>query len=269
MASIYSEAGTIYKPAIVKWGFTSDSENTTQTAFNDSYYKTSCASGTAICSSFTEELEKFIGTPLNSNVDRIKSTVSDYIRINQANSAWVRFGYSNDVTDTNTSYHWYSGTTDGFKITSDFTTNSLEIEFNDAVDSNGNVLISNWEKRAKIKSNLIIRTKSRVNLIHNAPENEQIAIESLREVISETEFRKYLKYGFVLVKAKSGKTYQVFRNKSHTKVWLGGELIEEICVRIKNYKIPPTDNVIALKTMLETNEEECRRLANVYKMKAA
>lgn len=119
----------------------------------------------------------------------------------------------------------------------------------------------------KIRSNLIINIRSRAEAIKGIPENEQIAIQSLREVISESEFRKYVKYGFVLVKGQSGDVYQVFRNRSHTKVWRGGKVIEEICVRI-NYdvKAPPTDNVIAFKTMIEANEEEFKKMGNVYKM---
>lgn len=117
-----------------------------------------------------------------------------------------------------------------------------------------------------IKSNLTIIVKSRANVILQAPKNEQCAIETLREMITEVEFRKYMKYGFVLVKGKSGKQYQIFRNQSHTKVWYNGMLVEEVCVRIKDSKIPLTDNLIAFKTLIETNEEEFRKLGNVYKM---
>lgn len=124
-------------------------------------------------------------------------------------------------------------------------------------------------KRQNIRNNLMINIKSRANLIRNIPENEQVAIESLREEITETEFRKYLKYGFVLVKGQSGKTYQVFRNRSHTKVWKGGKIIEEVCVRLKNYKIPPTDNVIAFLNMIQIDEEEFRKMGNIYKMQRA
>ena len=92
-----------------------------------------------------------------------------------------------------------------------------------------------------------------------------MAIETLREEITETEFRKYLKYGFVIAKGQSGKTYQIFRNQDHTKVWKGGKIIEEICVRIKDCKIPPTDNVIAFKNMVQIDEEEFRKMGNVYK----
>jgi len=123
--------------------------------------------------------------------------------------------------------------------------------------------------KSRLKSNLIVCVKSRTSLITNAAENEQIALETLRESISETEYRKYLKYGFVLVKGNSGDTFQIFRNKSHTKVWRNGKVIEEICVRIKDLSVPKTDNVLAFKTIIEADENEFRKLGNVYKMKVA
>jgi len=123
-------------------------------------------------------------------------------------------------------------------------------------------------KRENIKKNLAIHFKSRANRVNplkNLSENEQRAIETLREEITESEFRKYIKYGFVLVKGQSGKTYQIYRNESHTKVWKNGRVIEEICVKIKNHKIPPTDNVIAFSNMIQIDEEEFRKIGNVYK----
>ena len=73
----------------------------------------------------------------------------------------------------------------------------------------------------KLKSNLAIIVKSRVELLPRTDPAELVALETLREVISEAEYRKYMCYGFVLVKGQSGATYQIFRNKSHTKVWDG------------------------------------------------
>lgn len=125
------------------------------------------------------------------------------------------------------------------------------------------------KKRNKIKRNLTIIVKSRAEPVYNIPENEQIAMETLREMIAETEFRKYLKYGFILVRGRSGCTYQIFRDRAHTKVWKNGKLIKEICVRIKNEKIPPTDNVIAFKVLIEGSEEDFEKLGNVYKMAEA
>jgi hypothetical protein len=123
-------------------------------------------------------------------------------------------------------------------------------------------------KKAEIQSNLLIQVKSRSNASQypGETEPERKALETLRETITEAEFRKYLRYGFVLVKGQSGKTYQIFKNKSHCKVWLGGKLIEEVCVRIKDVQVPKTDNVIAFKTMIEASEENFKTLGNVYKM---
>jgi len=95
---------------------------------------------------------------------------------------------------------------------------------------------------------------------------ELVAIETLREMISESKFRRYLKNGFITVNASDGKTYQVFRDKWHTKVWKKGKLVEEICTRLST-NVPPTDNVIAFKTMLECDIKEFKSIGNVYNMR--
>ncbi len=120
-----------------------------------------------------------------------------------------------------------------------------------------------------MKSNLVIIVKSRADIFYKVPKNEWHAADLLREMITETEFRRYMAHGFITVTGASGKIYQIFRNRSHTKVWLDGEIIEEACIRIADSSIPPTDSVVAFKVMIETNEEDFRNLANVYKMKNA
>ena len=123
-------------------------------------------------------------------------------------------------------------------------------------------------KRAKLRMNLVPVIRSRANPVIAAG-NESVALETLHQIVTETEFRKYLKYGFVLVKGASGATYQIFRNKSHTRVFVGGKLVEEICVRIKDAAVPPTDNVIAFLTMISAGDEEAfKKCGNVYRMAA-
>lgn len=115
--------------------------------------------------------------------------------------------------------------------------------------------------------NIVIKTRGHpVNFHSIGP--EQTALETLRELVTEKEFFKYLKYGFIIVEGRSGKQYQISRLNSHTKVWVRGKLVEEICVRIKG-NVPPTDNVIAFKTMIEIDESEFRKVGNVYKLKVA
>lgn len=122
--------------------------------------------------------------------------------------------------------------------------------------------------KCKLKRNLTICVKTRANFYHAIPRNEWAAIETLREMITEKEFRKYLAYGFILVRGQSGRVYQVFRNRWHTKIWENGRVVEEVCVDLKDRKIPPTDKLIAFKTIIETSEEEFKKLGNVYKMAA-
>jgi hypothetical protein len=111
---------------------------------------------------------------------------------------------------------------------------------------------------------LTILVKSRAERLYWIDKNEWTAIETLREMISESDYRKYLKYGFILVRGASGKIYQVYRKNQHIKVWQEGTLIEELCVQIADPRIPLTDKVIALKTMIEIAEDEVRRVSNVY-----
>jgi len=113
-------------------------------------------------------------------------------------------------------------------------------------------------------------TRTRARPVGRVSGSEAIALECLREMITEDEYRKYLSQGFIMVKGASGKVYQVWRGaRSHTHVWENGKKLEEICVYVKDSKVPPTDQVVALKTMVETDEEELRRMANVFTYREA
>ena len=114
-----------------------------------------------------------------------------------------------------------------------------------------------------------IKVSSRTNIIKNISSQEETAIEALREMISERDFRKYLRDGFILVKGKSGKIYQIFRQYQHIKVWKHGRITEEICIGFKNGKIPLTDKVLAFKIMIETDENDFWKFGNIYKMNIA
>ncbi len=110
-----------------------------------------------------------------------------------------------------------------------------------------------------------VHLSSRTNALRNLSVPEQIALETLRETITEKDFRKYMRDGFILVQAQSGRVYQIFRTGSHIRVWQSGSIIEEICIHFKNRNVPLTDKVFAFKIMIETDEEEFKKLGNVYK----
>jgi hypothetical protein len=126
-------------------------------------------------------------------------------------------------------------------------------------------------KRRALRRKLYPGTSSRGEYAQIAgySDAEKNALDTLREMISEADFRKYLKYGFVLVEGASGKIYQVYRSRAHTKVWENGKIVEEICVRISDHNIPLTDNVIAFMSMILASEDEFKKLGNVYNMREA
>jgi hypothetical protein len=119
-----------------------------------------------------------------------------------------------------------------------------------------------------LRKNLTPIVKHRASPNYSVSSAELIALEMLREMITEAEYRKYLTQGFILVKSASGKVYQVFREPgSKISVWSNGKLIEKLCIQIKQeIKAPPTDRVIAFKTIIEVSESQLRNLSNVFKM---
>lgn len=123
----------------------------------------------------------------------------------------------------------------------------------------------------RFRRNLMPVIKSRAAPIDFGTPEEALALETLREVITEQEFRKYLKYGFVLVRGRSGATYQIYRNRSHVNVWIGGKKVEEVCVYLKavdGKSAPDTDKVVAFKAMIEADEEAFKAMGNRYRMAA-
>jgi len=160
----------------------------------------------------------------------------------------------------------WNGTGDGWTVG---TIDNITIKNCTIGDSFTGKEIQKELKRQQIRNKYKINVISRGSLIKGIPENEQIAIETLREEIMESEFRKYIAYGFINVRGESGKTYQVFRNDNHVKVWKGGILLEEICIYVQDNSIPPTDRVIGIKAMIEADEEEFKTFGNVYVMQKA
>jgi len=236
---------------------------------------------------------------LNS-IENLESILSPYI--GQKNDEQTRHSIyktvNSYVTQCTNNYEYDAGTTvlsattPNYEVTSDSTTNGFTWKFNYPLMT-GNVVINlndNYysnsiykafgvetpesakeAKRRALRHNMLPVTKTRAESPWIQTPAEVIAMEALREVVTEEEFRKYLKYGFVLVRGKSGATYQVYRNRSHVKVWVGGRVVEEICVYLKTvegHAIPDTDKVVAFKAMIEADEEEFKKLGNRYRMAA-
>jgi len=227
---------------------------------------------TNITSSSLNLLDPFIGEPYNQATIY---QINQYISTSSTISDFYTTGTNDNTTHSTTETYMniphssaYSNSTGYLKVNYNYNYMTHNLSIN--VENLNERELKYQKIRSKIKSNLLIQVKTRNRPIPmKVPENELTAQETLREYITEKEFRKYLRFGFVCIKGKSGKTYQIFRNRSHTKVWEDGKLIEEICIHIKDSKIPPTDSVIAFRTMIQSSEEDFRKMGNVYNMKRA
>lgn len=131
------------------------------------------------------------------------------------------------------------------------------------------ILPAGYSFKAVPYTGIHIRVKSRAAPIGHVQGSEAAALECLREMVSEEEYRRYLVYGFILVTASSGRVYQVHRNQHYISVRENGAVVERVCVYIPDMSIPPTDKLVAFKTMIETDEERFKALGNVYRMETA
>jgi hypothetical protein len=221
-------------------------------------------------------LDKYLYRPMNRqtlnaiNSDIINYNNSIYHQTGSATNSIYSTEVSNSTIKYTTAYTMPASST--YRVWEPMISTDIVWSVDQVCAYGEGVSETQWKKKNKLKQNLVILVKSRAENIalKSAPQNELVAIETLREMISEEAFRKYMIHGFILVQGSDGCTYQIFRNRHHTKVWRGGKIIEEICVRIKaETKAPATDNVIAFKTMIEANAENFKKLGNIYKMQVS
>ena len=88
------------------------------------------------------------------------------------------------------------------------------------------------------------------------------ARQTLRRVIGEDKFRDFIRKGFVSVRGKSGKFYQIFPGHGITSVYFCGKMVERLCV-VMSGNFPPTDSLIMRYLLILNNEDQFRSLANV------
>jgi hypothetical protein len=92
-------------------------------------------------------------------------------------------------------------------------------------------------------------------------EAEKKAKELLKSIIGEEQFNIYEQTGRVLVKGRKGK-YIVRKNM--TVQHIKKDKLIDLCVHIESkHRCPPTDHVIALMMLLESEEKYVLKTANV------
>lgn len=107
-----------------------------------------------------------------------------------------------------------------------------------------------------------IRSHGRGSQFSNASPAELTALQLLRQMVSPADFRRYLRHGFVPVRAESGLIYQVDRHQ-RISVWDRGERVASLCVHLRGRDLPPTDEVVAKIVIIECDEADIWKRANV------
>lgn len=129
------------------------------------------------------------------------------------------------------------------------------------------------EFRKKLRENMQpeIVTKNRDLWGINLTEQEIRARTLLLELIGEEAFRRYLRRGFIVVKGMTGTLYKISggntRIISYVKNVHGHfQAFEEFCVQFREYNLPFTDGVIMRKLLVESDEFQLRKVANVWQI---
>ena len=104
---------------------------------------------------------------------------------------------------------------------------------------------------------------SRKSLIEPEDVREIRARETLRRILGDQKFQRFLKDGFISVHAKSGKVYQIFPAHNFTKVYFQGKQVESLCVVLKG-NFPPTDSLIMRYLIILNDEERFRGYAKKH-----
>jgi hypothetical protein len=166
------------------------------------------------------------------------------------------------IVDTS-QYLRYSGTGTAASDLSDITSNT--ITFNTGLND---LLVYAEPKPVRSLGRTLHRQNHRgmqpraVSVDFSTATPEEItALQLLRQLVGQDEFRRYLKYGFVMVQGASGLRYQIRRGRHVVDVWNERGRVDGICVYLTG-NFPPTDDTITRMLMAERDELELWRRGN-------
>jgi hypothetical protein len=99
----------------------------------------------------------------------------------------------------------------------------------------------------------IHRGRKRASLSIAMDIREERARQTLRRIIGEQAFRKFIRDGFITVVPKSGLTYRIYPGHGITEVYDRGIMVDKLCVVLRG-NFPPTDSLI-MRYLLILNDE--------------
>ncbi len=107
---------------------------------------------------------------------------------------------------------------------------------------------------------VIIRGRKRESLSLSVDIRETRARQTLRRVIGEQAFRRFIRDGFITVVPKSGLTYRIYPGHGMTDVYDRGVQVERLCVVLKG-NFPPTDSLLMRYLLILNDEGEFSKYA--------
>jgi len=126
----------------------------------------------------------------------------------------------------------------------------------DPIDQTRRIARVNSELGSIFKNRKTSKNRSKIT------DAEIKARETLRDIISEADWRRYATNGYLLVNGASGKVYQVFANHAgrHTKVYEKGECKFELCIHSEG--VPDSDHVLNCMMMIQNDEADFIKQCN-------
>jgi hypothetical protein len=117
-------------------------------------------------------------------------------------------------------------------------------------------------KRQRLRNNLRVLPRARTGIGAHVSPQELKARGTLRDMISENDWRRYVTNGFIMVKGASGRFYQLFADGRRTQVFHHGKNIATLCIHTDK-SCPPSDHVLNLKILVELDEDAIWSGSNV------
>lgn len=89
---------------------------------------------------------------------------------------------------------------------------------------------------------------------------EERARQTVRRIIGEQAYKKFIRDGFITVVPKSGLTYRIFPGHGMTEVYDRGIMVDKLCVVLQG-NFPPTDSLLMRYLLILNDEGEFSKYA--------
>lgn len=189
---------------------------------------------------------------------------SNYVR----NEDWTYSKYDDGLSITTTSARVYTLALNTCSYTQAITSTEIDRIINYGCEYGTSWRTVGYVRKApgeRMREILRLRSapailRRRQSLVTATDMREIRARSTLRNMLGDKFFRKFLRDGFITVVSKSGLTYRVYPGQGMTEVYDRGIMVERLCVILKG-NFPPTDELIMRYLLILNDEGEFSKFA--------